>query len=83
MALEIKVNFANPSLKTGLGDTRKDQDPKDDVREQARALAERHGEHADDYVRARIEASETAGEAADAAEWRKVLDALCDSEESD
>ena len=50
--------------------------------EKARALADRHGEHADDYVRARIEASETAGESADAAQWRQVLDALGQGEGS-
>jgi hypothetical protein len=54
-----------PALKTG-----------EDIRDRARALMLRHGEHAEDYARARIEASETAGEGADAAEWRQVLDAL-------
>jgi hypothetical protein len=50
--------------------------PSGDVRETARDLIIRHGEHAEDYVRARIEASETAGESADAVEWRHVLEAL-------
>jgi hypothetical protein len=47
-----------------------------DPREKARALALRHGEHAEDYVRTRIEASETAGESADAEQWRQVLRTL-------
>lgn len=54
-----------------------------DHREAARLLASRHGDHAADYVLARIEASETAGEDADAAEWRKVLDALNSSSKAD
>ena len=33
-------------------------------RERARELAYRHGEHAEDYVKARIEASEIVGKAA-------------------
>jgi hypothetical protein len=51
--------------------------------EAARLLADRHGDHAADYVLARIEASETAGEDADASEWRKVLDALNGSPKAD
>jgi hypothetical protein len=46
------------------------------VRDTARSLTIRHGAHAEDYVRARIEASETAGESGDAAKWHEVLEAL-------
>jgi hypothetical protein len=48
----------------------------EDHRGKAQALMVRHGEHAKDYVTARIEACETAGEDVDAAGWRQVLDAL-------
>jgi hypothetical protein len=44
--------------------------------ETARELFRRHGEHAQDYVRARIEACVTAGERTDAAAWRQVLTLL-------
>ena len=52
----------------------------EDHREKAREVILRHGENAKDYVTARIEACETAGEEADAANWRQVLDALSEAE---
>jgi len=48
----------------------------EDPRDKACELRRRHGEHARAYVEARIEAAETAGEGADADEWRQVLSAL-------
>jgi hypothetical protein len=53
----------------------------EDLREKTREVILRHGENARDYVTARIEACETAGEKADAAIWRRVLSTMseCDS----
>ena len=42
-------------------------------RERARELANRHGEHAEEYVKARIEASEIAGKSGEADGWRQIL----------
>jgi hypothetical protein len=52
----------------------------EDHRAKAREMVLRHGENAKHYVAARIEASETAGEIADAANWRQVLSALSEGD---
>lgn len=52
----------------------------EDHRGKAREVILRHGDNAKDYVTARIEACETAGEKADAANWRNVLHALSEGE---
>jgi hypothetical protein len=52
----------------------------EDHRGKAREVILRHGENAKAYVTARIEACQTAGERADAANWRQVLDALSEDE---
>ena len=48
----------------------------EELREMANALVARHGEHAREYVRARIEACQTAGESADADAWQQMLNLL-------
>jgi hypothetical protein len=58
------------------GDMDTDPEAVEDLRDKVLELRRRHGEHAADYVEARIEACETAGESADAQQWRQVLNAL-------
>jgi hypothetical protein len=48
----------------------------EELRDKARELTVRHGEHAEEYVRARIEACQTAGASAEAEAWRLVLNLL-------
>jgi hypothetical protein len=48
----------------------------EEIRAKAREVTLRHGEHAEEYVKARIEACQIAGESEDAEAWQEVLDLL-------
>ena len=48
----------------------------EEIRAKARELTLRHGEHAEEYVKARIEACQIAGESEDAEAWQEVLNLL-------
>ena len=48
----------------------------EEIRARARELTLRYGEHAEEYVKARIEASQIAGESEDPETWRQVLNLL-------
>jgi hypothetical protein len=48
----------------------------EEIRAKARELTVRHGEHAEEYVKTRVEASQIAGESEDAEAWQQVLNLL-------